>query len=436
MRVTASSLCLVLIVIWTAPVWARLSQVKSVRVWNAPERTRLVFDVTTPKPHRLFTLKNPHRLVIDLSNTRLKASLPQPTSQQPVFRGFRSGYRNKTDLRIVVDLKTAVKSQSFQLKPNKTYGYRLVVDLFRKKPYVSASPKPKKIRKHDRQEARELVIAIDAGHGGEDPGALGPRGTKEKRVVLAIAKRLERIVRKQPGMRPVMIRKGDYYLGLRSRMEKAREAKADLFVSIHADAVKKSKVRGASVYTLSQRGASSEAAKWLAAKENAADLVGGVKLGDKDNVLAKVLLDLSQTATLEASHEVARHVLRSLKRVGRVHKKAVQKARFVVLKSPDIPSILVETAFISNRSEEKKLRNPRYQQRLAQAVFRGIRQYFAANTPSNIRVAKNRHMITKGDTLSGIAQQYGVSMKQLRAANSLSSSRIRIGQILTIPSDS
>lgn len=436
MRITLIRLCLVLFVFWAMPVAARLSVVESLRLWDSPERARLVFDVTSPRPHRIFALEKPYRLVIDLSDTRLKTSFVQPDPGHPIFRSIRSAPRNKTDLRVVIDLKIPVKPQSFQLKPNKSYGHRLVVDLYPYRSAVNNSSSPRKKLKLDRRTNRDVVIAIDAGHGGEDPGALGPRGTKEKDVVLAIAKRLEKLVRKEPGMRPVMVRRGDYYLRLRRRMEKARKAKADLFVSIHADAVKSRKVRGATVYTLSKRGASSEAAKWLAAKENAADLVGGVRLGDKDGVLAKVLLDLSQTATSEASHEVAKHIIRNLKRIGKVHKKDVQKARFVVLKSPDIPSILVETAYISNRTEEKNLRSARYQQRLANAIFKGIKEYFVLRAPSGTRLARKKHVISRGETLSGIANRYGVSMKQIRVLNSLSGSRIRIGEILTIPTGS
>ncbi len=430
------SLWLGLLVLWNIPVWAQPSQLESLRIWNAPERTRLVFDVTSPQSHRIFTLDNPPRLVIDLSNTTLNTKLPQLPKDHLVFQRVRSAPRNKIDLRVVVDLKTAVKPQSFQLKPNDQYGHRLVVDLTTHNTHESTTKRPKKKLDVDHLTVRDLVISIDAGHGGEDPGARGARGTKEKDVVLAISKHLAHLIKLEPGMRPQMTRTGDYYLGLRRRIEKAREAKADLFVSIHADAFKNRRVRGATVYTLSARGASSEAAKWLAARENAADLVGGISLREKDNVLAKVLLELSQTATLEASHEAAAHVVKNLNKLGHMHKQRVQKARFVVLKSPDIPSILVETAFISNPSEEKNLRNKRHQKRLAAAIFKGIREYFIYNAPPGTRLAMKKHVITRGETLSGIAEEYGVSMRRLRTANSLSNTRIRIGQVLTIPTGS
>ncbi len=278
------------------------------------------------------------------------------------------------------------------------------------------------------------TVVIDAGHGGEDSGAIGPRKTKEKQVVFAIAKKLQRLIRNHPGMKPVMIRKGDYYVGLRKRMEIARKAKADLFISIHADAFRNRKVKGASVFTLSNKGASSEMARWLAKHENAADLVGGVSLDDKSDVLKTVLLDLSQTATRDASYEVAQKVLRNFRSIGKLHSYSVQNAGFMVLKSPDIPSILVETAFISNPHEERKLRSSKYQQKMAKAIYRGILDYFQYSAPVGIRMAATtKHKISRGETLSEIALQYGVSMKQLRSINKIPGNKIRIGQVLSIP---
>jgi N-acetylmuramoyl-L-alanine amidase len=281
-----------------------------------------------------------------------------------------------------------------------------------------------------------VVVAVDAGHGGEDPGALGRRGTREKDVTLAIARRLAALIDREPGMRAVMVRKGDYYVGLRQRIEIARKERADLFISIHADAFRDARVQGASVYTLSRRGASSEAARWLAERENSADLIGGVSLEDKDHILASVLLDLSQTAALQASTDVAERVFRRLKQVGRVHNDRVQEAGFVVLKSPDIPSILVETAFISNRTEESRLTDPEHQARLAEAILEGVREYFDYSPPPGTRlaqVADRRHIISRGDTLSAIASQYEVSLSHLREANGLTTDRIRVGQVLLIP---
>lgn len=287
---------------------------------------------------------------------------------------------------------------------------------------------------------RELIIAIDAGHGGKDVGARGPSGTHEKDVVLAIARKLAKLVEQEPGMRPVLVRDGDYFIRLRERMNKARKQRADLFVSIHADAFKDQRARGSSVFVVSDRGASSEMARILADQENAADLVGGVSLDDKDQLLKSVLLDLSKSASIEASMTVADNVLGELKQVGRVHKTRVQQAGFMVLKSPDVPSILVETAFISNPEEERMLRDARHQQRLAQAIMKGVRAYFRDNPPPGTVVAAHdasgrEHVVRRGETLSEIAQRYEVSMDRLRVANGLTGDTVRVGGVLRIPED-
>ncbi len=419
-----------------SPAAAAALQVQGVRLWAAPDSTRVVFDVTGPAEHRLFSLKNPNRLVIDLSNAAIAAAAKKTPIQGGVVKNLRSGSRNKNDLRLVLDLKGPVKPKSFVLRPNAQYGHRLVIDLFESGSVARSQPKT--VRTASKvAELRELVIAIDAGHGGEDPGARGKRGTHEKDVVLAIARRLAKLVDKEPGMRPVLIRDGDYYIGLRQRIEKARKHRADLFISIHADAFRDRRVKGSSVFVISRSGASSEMARWLAARENAADLVGGVSLDDKDDLLAEVLLDLAQTATLEASNAVASNVLAEMKRVGRVHKKRVQHAGFVVLKSPDIPSLLIETAYISNPAEEKKLRSSKYQRKVAKAIMTGLRNYFTANPPPGTLLAKSsprRHVIRRGDTLSQIAQRYGVSMRSIRARNNLSNDRLIVGKVLAIPS--
>jgi N-acetylmuramoyl-L-alanine amidase len=413
-------------------------QVQGVRLWAAPDNTRVVLDVSGPAEHRVFTLKGPDRLVVDLKNAALDTDLAGVKTRGGVVQRLRSGPRNKTDLRLVLDLDGPVKPKSFMLKPNQQYGHRLVIDLFDSGAKAAVAPSvPRKVQTPSQPSPlRDLVIAIDAGHGGEDPGARGRKGTREKDVVLAIARRLAALIEKEPGMRPVLIRDGDYYIGLRKRIEKARNQRADLFISIHADAFRDSRAHGSSVYVLSQRGASSEMARWLAARENAADLVGGVSLDDKDDLLAEVLLDLAQTATLEASAEVADNVLQQMKRLGKVHKKQVQHAGFVVLKSPDIPSLLVETAFISNPSEEQRLRSSRHQQQVAQAILDGVRSYFASNPPAGTLLAKSstrQHVIRRGDTLSHIAQRYGVSMNTLRSTNKLKNDNLLVGKVLTIP---
>jgi N-acetylmuramoyl-L-alanine amidase len=284
---------------------------------------------------------------------------------------------------------------------------------------------------------RKVVIAVDAGHGGEDPGALGASKSREKDITLQIAREVKKAIDARPGMEAVLIRDGDYYIPLRQRFTKARIARADMFVSIHADAFRKSSVSGSSVFVLSRRGASSEAARWLAKSENQADLIGGVTLEDKDNMLASVLLDLSQNAAMEASDHAANQVFESLRKLGKTHKNQVERAAFVVLKSPDVPSMLVETGYISNPREEKKLKNRKHQQKLAKAIADGVEQHFKQQPLPGTWIAANRtisrHVVARGDTLGGIAQRYNISLSSLRSVNRLKSDRISIGKELVIP---
>ena len=360
---------------------------KNIRVWAAPDNTRVVFDVTSPVGHKLEQLSGPFRVVIDLKDTEPFTVLPQPAANDGYLQGIRSG-RHGDFLRVVLDLKRQARAKSFLLPPNKHYGHRLVVDISggeeRQAAITEETPAT---------GLRDVVVAIDAGHGGEDPGAIGPHGTYEKKVVLQIAKKLADAINRERGMRAVLIRKGDYYLKLRKRIDLARHHKADLFISIHADAFTNRRVSGSSVYVLSNRGASSEHARWLAKQENASDLIGGVSLDDKDSLLASVLLDLSQTASLEASIDVAENVLAGLKKVGKVHKPRVESAGFAVLKSPDIPSLLVETAFISNPQEEKKLNSSAYQRQLASAVAAGVKRYFEDNAPDGTLLANRKQIV-------------------------------------------
>lgn len=412
---------------------ASMVEVTGIRMWPAPDNTRLVFDLSGPVEHSLFTLTHPDRIVIDIQHTMLEGALPHFDYAHSFIKRIRYAPRHGDDLRVVLDLRAKARPQSFLLKPNREYGNRLVVDLHD----AATQPAPRtewSVIEPDGRP-RDVVIAIDPGHGGEDPGATGPNGIHEKAVVLAIAKRLAALVRKQPGMRPFLTRTGDYYVGLRERTVKARRAHADLFVSIHADFWHNRHARGSSVYTLSTRGASSEAARWLADKENSSDLIGGVSLDDKDDVLARVLLNLSQNASIEASHEVASDVLHDLSKIGPLHRPRVESAGFVVLKSPDIPSILVETDFISNPREERKLNSPRYQERLARATMKGIRAYFLRNPPPGTALAmrERKHVISRGETLSGIAHHYQVSLKALRHTNHLQGDRLRVGDVLRIP---
>lgn len=390
----------------------------------------MVFDTSGPVEHTVFTLKEPDRLVVDIDTGDLAAELPQPSADDRILTAIRSGKRGDEGIRVVLDLKRPVAPRTLVLKPNERYGHRLVLDLYdpEQRPAEPVLRAPADASAH-----RALVIAVDAGHGGDDPGAIGRAGTHEKDVVLAIARRLATLIDREPSMRAVLIRDGDYYIPLRERFEKARLQRADLFVSIHADAVNHGGAHGASVYTLSRRGASSEFARRLAEGENAADLVGGVTLDDKDDMLRSVLLDLSQTATTEASQKAADFVLSELGGVGSLHKSSVQRAGFVVLKSPDIPSMLVETAFISNRSDERHLNDPRHQDRLASAIFAGVRRYFTANPVPGTLAMGREHRVVAGDTLSTIARRYQVSVDALRSANGLNGDRLLAGQTLAIP---
>jgi N-acetylmuramoyl-L-alanine amidase len=405
--------------------------IERIHAWPAPDHTRVVFDVAAPVEHTLFMLRNPDRVVVDLRNARLAGVLPGAADDDPLLARIRAGARTGGDLRVVFDLRAAVRPRSVMLKPNAQYGHRLVIDLQPQRDAAAATAvAPAAV---EVEMPRDVIVALDPGHGGADPGAIGPGRTREKMVVMAIAERLQRLIDREPGMRAVLTRKGDYYVGLRKRMEIARGYGADLFVSIHADAFNDTRVNGSSVYILSRNGASSEAARWLAEQENAADLVGGVSLDDKDEVLASVLLDLSQTATISASTDAATRVLTELKRVGKTHKRHVERAGFMVLKSPDIPSMLVETAFLSNPHEERRLTDPDFQRRLAQAVLDGIKTYFAESPPPGTLFAARRHTIERGDTLSGIASRYGVPIASLRSANDLADDLVRVGQVLTIP---
>lgn len=405
---------------------AQQINVNSLNYTTGPDQARVVFDLTSTPKYRIFQLENPSRLVIDILDVQLAQALSQPPASHPLFHRVRTAIKNNKDLRVVFDLKRQVNPKSSK------DGSHLVVDLADKGPATdsakSATPSPvankaakpqavagkaeadkpviKKASadkpaglvkvanksaktKPSAHKGKGIVIAIDAGHGGKDVGAQGYRGTQEKDVVFSIARRLKTLIDRQSGMSAVMVRNGDYFVNLRKRMQIARAAKADLFISIHADAFDDPTVKGASVFTLSQKGASSEAARWLANSENASDLVGGVKLHDKDDVLASVLLDLSQTATQEASVDLAANVLENFGKIGELHHQSVQKAGFMVLKSPDIPSILVETAYISNPSEEQKLRSSTYQSKMALAIFKGIVNYFnRQHTPVNTHMAE------------------------------------------------
>ncbi len=425
-------------------VWAADVQIEAVRIGHQDDKTRVAIDLSRLAEHRLFTLSNPHRVVIDIKPGRISGStLPLPAGRGAVQR-LRSAAREDGSVRIVLDLKAPMKPRSFVLPANGERGDRLVIDLV---PLDKAGPAKKAPVKSvdDGNKGRDIVIAIDPGHGGKDPGARGPNGLREKDVVLKISRRLAEIIDSEPGMQAYLTRKGDHFVPLRDRMERARKAEADLFISLHADSFRDKRVRGATVYVLSPKGASDEAGRRLAARENAADLIGGVSLGDKDATLAEVLLDLSQNASVSASIDVGNEIISEIGRISKPRKGRVQQAPFLVLKSPDVPSILIETAFISNPSDEKNLGSSRYREQLSNAIFDGIEDYFQSNPPPGTRIAmagksgihrtrgEAPYVIQRGDTLSTIADRYKVSVRRIRSFNNLGSDKIVVGRTLRIP---
>jgi len=379
--------------------WVQAAELTATRLWPSPEYTRITLELSQPIAHKYFQLSNPDRLVVDLEGlvpgARLDELQKQLSAEDPYVATIRSGLNRPGVTRLVIELKAAVKPSVFQLQPLGEYGHRLVLDLYPQqeldalallalgKPVSeSASAVP--------QYARLITVAIDAGHGGEDPGAIGANGTHEKDVTLAVARKLKQKLDGVENMRGVLIRDGDYFIPLAKRVNKARAVKADLFVSIHADAFIRPQARGSSVFALSENGASSVAARWLAKKENEADLVGGVNIDVKDPFLKRTLLDLSQTATINDSLKLGRSVLKEIGGVNTLHKPHVEQAGFAVLKSPDIPSILIETAFISNPEEEKRLKDEAYQNKLVDAIVAGIRDYFEQNPQTSpTRLTRN-----------------------------------------------
>ncbi|MFT7185707.1 MAG: N-acetylmuramoyl-L-alanine amidase [Pseudohongiellaceae bacterium] len=440
-----SAIILLAVMLFSGVSMAGQASVTNARLWDAPDHSRLVLELSKAVEHKVLILSNPHRLVLDIKNATKKTRFDALDFIKSPVKSVRSARRNKQDLRIVLDLKEKVKPKSFLLKANDQYGDRLVIDLYSqsKKQTIKKKRQAKTVENSTSQK-RDIIIMIDPGHGGEDPGAMGPNRIKEKDVVLAIAKDLKNLVNAQKGYKAYLTRSSDYYVGLRKRTDLARKYETDLFVSIHADAFIEPQANGASVYALSNRGASSETARWLAQKENSADLmggVGGVSLDGKDNILAGVLLDLSSTASLKASLSVGDRVLRSMGGFARLHKHQVQQAGFVVLKSPDIPSILVETGFISNPKESRRLKTRKYQKQLAKAIHKGVARYFENSPPPGSLIAWQKttankfakYVVKKGDTLSHIAMRNDVSVKSLRELNRLRSDNVWIGQRLSVP---
>jgi N-acetylmuramoyl-L-alanine amidase len=360
-----------------AAMGANAAELRDVRVWAGPDSTRVVFDLDGSAEHTVFTLENPTRVVVDLRDTQRGMALAAQLEGKGMVQRVRSGAQEGGTLRVVLDLGASAKPKSFALQPNDSYGFRVVVDLASTAPaQVATLPPPRPA-----QAEKPIVIAIDAGHGGEDPGARSRRGLLEKDVSLALARRLTTLVRNEPGLHPVLIRDGDYYVGLRERIEKARDAQADLFISIHANSYRDPSVRGTAVYVLSQKGASSEHAKILESRENMSDLIGGVETNNRDDQTLAVLADIFQTSALEASHDAGGRLLDSMSRVNVLQRARVQQASFVVLKSANFPSVLVETAFLTNEREERQLRDPVYQDKLARSMLEGIKGYFKSYRP-------------------------------------------------------
>jgi len=431
---TGLTLCLLLLLL--AGVVAA-GEVQNVRVWTGPDKTRVVLDLDRSIDYTLFSLDDPDRLVVDIDQSRMALTPELDPEHSGVVRKVRHGVRDGENLRVVLDLAEATRAKSFLLEPTGSYGHRLVLDLFPKNAR-SASERVRQVARSLPDDNRDMIVAIDAGHGGEDPGAIGPSGMYEKNIVMALARELQRQVEQAPGMTPVMIRTGDYYVALNERFQRAREARADLFVSIHADAFRDFRVRGSSVYVLSRSGASSQAARLLAQSENQADLIGGVDLDQGDDMLRSVLLDLSQSASLEYSRTAASRILDELETVGRNHRKQVESANFVVLRSPDVPSVLVEVGFISNPKDEANLGSRQHRSRLAGAIRRGIERHFRETAPRGTWFAANRedparYVVQRGDTLGTIAQRYSVSLNRLRQANSIQGDVIHPGAVLEIP---
>ena len=520
-----------------APAVSTAADIKAARVWAGPEYTRVVFDLSGPATYKMSQGDTPGSVVLDITGSAVAGDFAAPGGQG-LFKSMTAGKQGGS-ARMVATVDPKAKPKSFLLKPAGDYGYRLVLDLY---PGGQSDPGDNPVSDDTASVAdvpaeaavataprgsrgktvpagkppmlaaeRKVVVAIDAGHGGEDPGARGATGLREKDVTLQVARELADQINRQPGMQAVLTRNGDYFIPLKRRYQIAREHNADMFVSIHADAFKNSDAKGSSVWVLSPRGKTSEAARWLADRENRADLVGGVSLDDKDDTLAAVLLDLQQGYAMQASESIAGNVLKALGRLGPTHRGYVERANFVVLRSPDVPSILVETAFITNPSEERRLRDDGHRRELATAVLGGVRNYFesmpppgtwfaaqaarrngtsvastaasapatpaagpdadaiassavksatrtpapkkpavkaddkqlaAADTPAPAKKSTARadenvrdvHRVNRGETLTGIAQQYGVSVGALKLANKMTDNNVRIGTVMVIPS--
>ena len=427
--------CALLLLLSTA-VYAG-STVENVRIWSENDKTRVVLDLSRSVDHSIFTLRDPSRLVIDLKDSRLGRAFAGMPKGAGRVREIRSGVRADGQLRVVLDLSTAVRSRTFTAGPNATYGDRLVIDLQRE-----GSLAPVKRAAEAYRPGRDIIIAIDPGHGGRDPGTSG-RYVHEKNIVLALSKELARKINAEPGMRALLIRDRDVYVGHGKRVAIAHEHNADLFVSVHADGFGDKRAAGASVFALNLDRANREAKKAMSRLPGKEEVkVGDVVLNGKDRVLASVLFDLSQSATMSASLEVGDHVRREMSRVAKMHQNVVKEKSLAVLTSAEMPSILVEAGFLTNPAEERKLRDKKYRERLTNAILAGVRSYFYKNPPPDTQIAMDlkrkparqvRHVVARGDTVSEIAERYNVSSADIRRANKLSNDKIRVGQTLSIP---
>lgn len=450
---TTQCFSVILFLLFASPALGINTSVNDIRLWPSPGNIRVVLDLNQPVKYKVYSLNKPYRIVLDLENTKFNVNIKNLKLQTTCISKIRIGNPINNITRLVFETTENLKPKGFLLNPHEKYGYRLVIDLeSTEKQAILALFDLDQIEQHKPttnipipqlpNTRRDFIIAIDAGHGGEDPGAIGNFGTKEKDINLKISHELKALINQHQGFRSFLIRDGDYYVDLRARMRRARAQNADLFISVHADAFTNSRAHGSSVFVLSKRGASSEAAKWLAEKENRADLVGGVSLDNKGDTLASVLLDLSQAANEDASLEAANYILKSIGKNASLHKRYVERAGFAVLKAPDVPSILIETGFISNPSTERLLLSDTYRKQIARNIMFGIQQYFA-NKPRRIIAEpinkyhlanKNVYYIVKqGDTLSKIAAKYKVSMLKLRVTNNLKKDSILINQKLVIP---
>ncbi|WP_317931384.1 N-acetylmuramoyl-L-alanine amidase [Halioxenophilus sp. WMMB6] len=419
------------------------SMVEGFRLWRAPESTRLVLDLSQPIQYNLFTLDSPARIVIDIDNAAMAQGVG---SDDLVLQGtpisiIRTATRDKSNLRVVLELDKSLPHRTFSLRSQGDKPNRLVLDIFDQEQSTVKTERTQTDAKDDSR--RDIIVVIDAGHGGQDPGAIGSRNLREKDVVLAISKHLAELINREPGYKALLTRSKDFYIPLTERSQFARDKRADLFVSIHADAFDKAQANGASVFALSHKGATSETARLLAQKENQADLIAGVghiALDEINPEVKPVVLDLYMKATLRSSLEVGSSVLKNLDSVADLHKHKVEQANFVVLKSPDVPSILVETGFISNPGEAKKLGTDRYRRQLASQIFLGLKSYFYEVPPVGSYVAWQKqgggdleYTVATGDTLTDIAKRHATSVSAIRRHNGLQSDKIRVGQRIKIP---